>query len=250
MDTQDNIKSERDYVKVVELFNPKHPRKNELTFSKPKKRKMGKIWSLGGIAAMFAIIITVAIKLVMPVSAAEVINKALSNLSNAENVKVEFMMRAVKTGEDGIYRPDLNGNIVNGTLFIQKKGDKIFNRIDWDDSERNTIIFDGTKYIHLKNGTAVASHPSAFSDELINILNLEHQPDNIIKESDISTDGNTITVRHSKRNILFTGEFRKDNKQLAKASVVVTGKENAGMVMLETKLIDINIDIPETMFMD
>lgn len=74
MNMQNDRKEHLESEKVVELLTPKFQRKCEFSFAKPRKRLVNKIWAVSGIAAMFVLVLTIAIKSVVPVSATGVIN--------------------------------------------------------------------------------------------------------------------------------------------------------------------------------
>ena len=93
MNMQDDRKEHLESEKVVELLTPKFQRKCEFSFAKPRKRFVNNIWAISGVAAMFVVILTIALKSVLPVSATEVINSAFTTLTSAESIKVEFIRR-------------------------------------------------------------------------------------------------------------------------------------------------------------
>lgn len=254
MKTQDINNSDREFEKVAEMLTPKFVRKNEFSFTRPQNRFKKIMWTVGGVAAMLVIVLTLAIKSITPVSAAEVINDALVRLSNAKSVKADFALRGVKTTDDEIYTPDPAGDMIYGTLYILVKDDKIYNRVDWHDDEKNSIIYNGTEYLHINGGKIVNRHPSQFSHEIFSITNLksiEGMKDNLIKDADITTGDNIITVKLRGKDILtYTGEFNRNNKQLIKASVMAAGQDGKEKVMLETKSITTDIAIPENVFFE
>lgn len=248
MNMQDDRKEHLESEKVVELLTPKFQRKCEYSFAKPRKPLVNKIWAISGIAAMFVLVLTIAIKSVVPVSATEVINSAYTTLTNAESIKVEFAWRGVKTSAEEIYSPDPTGDVINGTLYILRKNGKVNMRIDWQDAEKNSIVFNSNGYIHLKNNNIVNKYSTAFGAKLIELFSLNTLPDDLRSTSEISSEGNMIIIKNHKENITFCGEFQKDNKQLVKASVIVSLPDGQSMTMLETKSIETGIDIPESLF--
>lgn len=252
MGIQDINNSDREFEKVAEMLTPKFARKNEFSFARPQNRFNKIMWTMSGVAAMLVIVLTFAIKLVTPVSAGEVINDALTTLSNAKSIKVDFALLGIKTTDDEIYTPNPSGTIVNGTLYILVNDNKVYNRIDWDDDENNAIIYNGSEYIHLKDGKIVNRHPSQFSDEIYRLTNLksiEGMKDNLLKDADITTNGNTIIVKLKEMdNLTFTAEFNKNNKQLVKVAVMVASQNGEKKVMLETKSITTDLSISENNF--
>lgn len=255
MEKQDINNSDREFEKVAEMLTPKFARKNEFSFARPQNRFKKIMWTVGGVAAMLVVVLTFAMKSVTPVSAAEVIDDALVSLSNAKSVKVDFALRGVKTTDDEIYTPNPAGDMVEGSLYILVKDDKVYNRVDWHDDEKNSIIYNGTEYVHLKDGKEVSRHPSQFSNEIFNITNLksiEGMKDNVLKNAEITTKDNIICVKlkgKKRKNFLtYTGEFNRNNKQLIKASVMAAGQDGEEIVMLETKSITTDIAFPENIF--
>lgn len=245
---QDINKENREFDKVVELLKPKFPRRCEFSFTKPRTRIFKRIWAVSGIVAMLAIILTVAIKSAITVSAMEVINSALADLSTAESLKVEFVWRGVKSSAEEIYTPNPEGNLVKGTLYLLRKNGKVLTRIDWHDDERNSIIFNGNKYIHLKNGRKINTHSSSFGEELINLVSANTVPEDLKKESSIVKSGDRLSIKSHKDVITFYGEFQRDSKRLINASVATISPNGRETMMAKTKSIEIGIDIPEALF--
>lgn len=239
-----------EFDKVCHLLTPKYSRENHFSFSPPRKSLLSRIVTIGSIAAVVAVIISFAAKSFIPVSAKEVAESALSGIMSAENIKIIFETRAKISSSDEIYSPDPHGYLISGTLYIHRNGENVLNRVDWDDAEKNSIIFTGSEYLHLINDTIVARHPSALSDELLNImdLNLLKQELKTLPDKNISMQGNTITVKNTKGRIQMIGEFRRDNKCLEKAIVLFCSTDGDTITVLKTLSIDLNEDIPESKF--
>ena len=248
MNMQDDRKESLESERVVELLTPKYQRKCGFSYAKPRKRLVSQIWAIGGVAAMFVVVLTIAIKSVLPVSATEVIDSAFTTLTNAESIKVEFVWRGVKTSAEEIYSPDPSGNVINGTLYISRKNGKVNTRIDWHDAEKNSIVFNGSYYIHLQDNRIADKHSSAFGDEIMNLFSYQTLPDGLKGKTELSTEGNVIMIKDHKEDITFCGEFQKDSKRLVKASAIVSLPDGQNMTMLETKSIETDIDIPESLF--
>ena len=245
---QDINKENQEFDEIVELLTPKFPRHCEFSFAKPRRRIFKRIWAITGIAAMLAVIVTVAIKSAMTLSAAEVIDSALKNLSNAESLKVEFVWRGVKSSAEEIYTPNPDGSLVNGTLYLLRKDGKVFTRIDWHDDEKNSIIFNGSDYIHLKNGRMIVTHPSSFGAELINLISMSSMPEDLKNGSAIGENGNRITMESHKDVITFHGEFQRESKRLINASIATTSTDGSKITMAKTKSIETGIVIPKSVF--
>lgn len=248
MNMQDDRKEYLESEKVVDLLTPKFQRKCEFSFAKPRKRFVNKIWAISGVAAMFVLVLTIAIKSALPVSATEVINSAFAVMTNAESIKVEFAWRGIKTSAEEIYTPEPSGNVINGTLYLLRKNGKVNTRIDWHDAEKNSIVFNGSDYFHLQDNRIVKRHSSAFGDEIMNLFSQNTLPDGLEGNTELSTDGNMIIIKDHKEAITFCGEFQKNNKRLVKASAIFSLPDGQNMTMLETKSIETDIDIPESLF--
>lgn len=248
MDTKDINNENREFDKVVELLTPKFPRHCEYSFTKPRRRVFFRICTITGVAAMLAVILTVAIKSTMTLSATEVINSALTNLLKANSFKIEFVWRGVKSSAEEIYTPNPDGILVDGTLYLLRKDGKVFTRIDWHDDEKNSIIFNGSKYIHLKNGRRINMHSSCFGEELIDLFRMSSVPEDLKKKSTINETGDKITMKTHKDVITFYGEFQSNSKQLINASVATTSSDGSEIVMVRTKSIETGTDIPAALF--
>lgn len=250
MDMHDKTKESQELDRVVDLISPRHPRECGFTFTAPKKRFSKRIWTISGVAALFIIVATIAFKSVMPVSAAEVIGSAISTLTDAESVKVEFVWRCVKTDAEEIYTPDPAGEMIDGTLYLSRRNGIVNTRIDWNDAERNSIVFDGKNYIHLRDNRLVNKHSSSFGNELMELFSHSSLPDVMKEESILSSDGNMIITESHKGDITLRGEFLKDSKRLVKASAKVAMPDGTDLTILETKSIETDVDIPETIFVE
>lgn len=251
MDMQNNPQENHDFEKVAELLTPKHPRRCDFAFSIPtKKRITSKIWTISGVAAMFVVVLTIAIKSVLPVSATEVVHSAFTTLASAESIKVEFVWRGVKTSSEEIYSPDPSGNVISGTLYLLRKNGKVNMRIDWHDAEKNSIMFNSCDYIHLQDNHIANKYSTAFGAKLMELFSMKTLPDDLKNTSELSTEGNMIMIKNHKENITFYGVFQKDSKRLVKASAIVSLPEGTNITLLETKSIETGIDITESMFFE
>jgi len=254
MNTQDSRMKDKEFDKVIDLFTPKYPRKNNFSFPKPQfNRKLSHRiwWTIGGVAAMLVVVLTIAMNSVVPASAKEVVSAALGNISEAESVKVEFEWRGKKTSAEEIYSPDLSGDIINGTLYLLRKDGKVYARIDWHDAEKNSIIFNGDEYIHQHDGKTIGRHASSFGNELMNLVNLSALRDklpDILSNAQITMKEDVITMKSNKDIITFCGEFSQENNSLIKAYASACTPDNKDVTLLKTISIQTNIPISEEMF--
>ncbi|MDE6643072.1 MAG: hypothetical protein K2K27_03135 [Muribaculaceae bacterium] len=249
MSTENFNHEDQELNKVIEILSPRFCRSADIAFKQPKRNFKKIFLAFSGIAAMLAIVLTISFKSIFTVSATDLVNSALDNLFSAENIKIEFEILGSKTKHDEIYRCHSNGDKIMGTLYIKNVNGKVFNRVDWHDNENNSIIYTGTDYIHLKNGNVVGKHPSSFDKELLILLNLDNLRNDMPKDAELSKieSENVIEVKmHDKeKNITFSGEFLRKNKQLVKASVV-----HQGDTLLKTKSIETDIEIPQNIFIE
>lgn len=248
---RNNLNDDHDFDKVANLLTPKYPRKCDFAFSTPnQKRPISKIWTISGIAAMFAVVLTLVIKLVVPVSAAEMINSVITSLKDAECVKVEFAWRGIKADSEEIYTPDPSGSLVDGTLYVMRINGKFKTRIDWHDAEKNSIVFNGKDYIYLRNNEIINKKSSSFGETLMNLFSYNKLPDDLKDKVTQTTDGNIIKAEIHKGDVAFLGEFNRNSKLLNKASVSVSMPNGQNLKMMETKSIEINGSIPDSIFIE
>ncbi|WP_290089668.1 hypothetical protein [uncultured Duncaniella sp.] len=246
----DRINHDQDYDKVIEMLTPRFPRKG---YGR-RRRRLAKIWTIGGIAAMFVLVITVAVKSVMPASAniapaSEIVFGALESAENSENGKIDFVLRGIETDSKAIYDPAPEASMVNATLYFLNKDGRSMSRIDWHDAEKNTVIFDGKDYIHLRNGIQVKRCSDDTGPKFKELFGLESLIGSFnVLDEEISEEGNIITVRHRKNSITFIGEFSRSDKKLRSAKIVAESPTDKQITIVETQSIDFNTTIPESMF--
>jgi hypothetical protein len=69
-------------------------------------------------------------------------------------------------------------------------------RIDWHDAEKNTVIFDGKDYIHLRNGIQVKRCSDDTGPKFKELFGLESLIGSFnVLDEEISEEGNIITVQ-------------------------------------------------------
>lgn len=239
-----------DYEKVVSMLTPKHPR---MPAKLKLRHKYARIWTIGSIAAMLTIVCTVALKSVSTanastIPASEIVMDALNSGLKSENFKIDFKLRGKQSDEDVIYAPSPEGQMVNGTLYILYKDGKAMNRLDWHDTDKNSIIFDGTTYVHTKNGAEIRRHPSKDDFELGNLMNLKSLGQ--ITDNEISEEKDLIVVNHRKKNspIVFNGVFSRKDKRLVKASVIYKMSGGQPVMLMETTSIEFDANVPVNLF--
>lgn len=246
---EDRYTENRDLERIADMLTPKFSRENTFTFHSTKRRSKFSIYAYTGIAAMIAVIMVLGLKFVLPVSAKEVISTAMENFTTVKNMKVEFEMRGNPTSDEDVYRPAITAPTVAGTMYINREGDKVYSRIDWYDRERNTLILDYKEYIRIKDGHVITRHPSDFGDEIMKVLNINMLPAEIIKDAYIEDDGDIVKLRKSKDDIItLYAEFSKKHRQLINAKVCALKETGEEVIVLETKSIETDINMPVNIF--
>ncbi len=240
-----------EFEKVESLLTPKHQRNVDFKFNE-RRGSAGKIfWKIGGIAAMLALVVTVALSSIFPASASQKINAGMENLFNAETVKVEFTLRCMPVSGDEVYAPHPSGEILDGTLYVLNTGTQVCNRIDWHDKDNNTIIFKDKEYVHLRDGELVERHSCNPVNEFAGIFNLKSlrkQLGTIMDDADITTKGEYIYLVHNKGKIALSGKFRKDNNMLVEATASYVDPQGCEVSLLKTNSIHAGVNLPEGLF--
>lgn len=239
----------QDFEKVVELLTPKFQRTCQFSFTGPRKGFKNKLWGFCGIAAMFVVVVAIAIRSTTAVSASEVINTAFDGFDSAETVKVEFVFDcAAKTGQKEIYSPGAGRENISGTLYLLRRDGNVYVRVDWHDAEKNSIVFDGSQYARIQNNITVEKHRSLFGKELIELLNLNSLRALLKDDVSTSSEGGKIIAESTNGGITLRGEFNTDTKQLISASATVTQPDGKQIPIVETQSIETDIEIPDSMF--
>ena len=61
-------------------------------------------------------------------------------------------------------------------ISLRKNG-KVNMRIDWKDTEKNSIVLNSCDYIHLQDNRIANKYPTAFGDKLMKLFSIETLPD-------------------------------------------------------------------------
>lgn len=257
MDSKDNH-NDAELQKVINILTPKFPpvMKRELTTHGKNRKKRLRILQLGGIAAMICVIATVALTLLSikgnAVPAGQIIEQSLNGFSKSDSYKIDFRFRGKKTTDKEIYTPDTIADMIPGTLYLLNHEQTPLMRIDWHDTEKNTIIFNGKKYIHLKNGRIVKSVPHKPAKEISRLLSFEMLPKDIVNsEFTTITENNGIinlTVKSTHDRMYFIAEFSRTNKKLKKA-IARYDRGNIPVDMIATDSINYSIPLSLELFM-
>ncbi len=249
-----------DYDKVVGMLSPRFSREMTgriVNFEKPRRTW---IWTVGSVAAMLALILFVAVRVSMPaaassVPASEIIIRALETVAVTGGCTVNFTCRGAETSDDEVYVPRPDAPWVGGTLYILcGQSGEAGCRIDWHDSDRNSVVYDGADYIRLKDGKEVERHPSRFIGlELRDLLDIGSATRIVgeIPAGEITEKDGVITVSHEKTGggVIIRGEFSRENGLLIKASVVMTADDGRSVTVMETSSVIFGADIPRSLFL-
>lgn len=206
-----NADEQKELERVVSLLTPRHRRYPQSKSNiKMKSKRSGHFrWlALGGIAAMVAVIVTFSVDYQAhaesaPLPAAELAARALGEVGKAQECRVEFALRAVKTNAEEVYSGDINGEMINGTLSLSSAPDQEFMRVEWDDQQKTAFAFKGTDYVLTENGIEVKRIPTKFNIKKISTLLDLDSVINEFKNSDkykFSEDGDKIMVTTQKNN--------------------------------------------------
>lgn len=171
MEIRKNLTEQEEFDKVIYLLTPHHRRypKSKIELKMKSKRSNYFKWLVfGGIAAMIAVIVTFAVNPSLqaaeaPLSAPELAVKALQNVNDAQDYRVEFTLRARKCDDKEAYTADLAGEPINGIFYLSSVPGNERLRVEWDDPEKTTINFNGECYVRSENGKEVKRLPIKFN---------------------------------------------------------------------------------------
>lgn len=257
MNSYDNH-SDDELQKVIDLLTPKFPpvMKHGQASPATNRKKHGKILHICGIAAMLCIIATVALTLSVDsnaIPAGQIIEQSLNGFSKSDSYRIDFRYRGKKTTKEEIYTPDTIADMIPGTLYLLNYEHTPLMRVDWHDAEKNTIIFNGKKYMHLKNGQIVKSIPHKPVKEISRLLSFEMLPKDIVNSKfTIITEKSGIinlTVKSTHDRMYFIGEFSRANKKLKKAIARYDNRNKIPVDIITTDSISYGIPISPELFM-
>ncbi len=255
-------KNEQDeFNKVINLLTPKHSptsSKGANVSYNTRHRNILRFFKVSAVATICAVIATVGIAFKWSVRteaipASQIVEHSLADIAKAKGYKISFMLRGSKRNKDEIYTPNPNGDMIRGTLYIAVENNTPLTRIDWDDTERNTIIFSDGTYTHLQGYKIINSKKSLPLTTLYNLVSLNTLPsdlkDSSKTEIDESGDEITLTTKGTKgkEQIRFQATFSRSENRLKKASATaLIGSEP--IELLTTDSIDYSSVIPLNLF--
>ena len=261
----DNMKNEmrngaeHDFDRVVSMLSPRFVRRMPDSLGgapQSKKTLSAVIWTFGSAAAVLAVIIVLAVRasttaFATSVPASEIVMRALETGARSGSCKVEFTWRGFETSDEEIYTPHPDAPSVSATLYILCDSSGGGCRIDWHDADRNSIIYDGTDYIRLKDGVQVARHPSRFGSELGIFLNMETLTRSLgeIPADEFTEKDGVITVNHRSCDVIFRGEFSREDRRLIKASILGTAADGRSVTVMETSSVIFGADVQPSLFL-
>lgn len=252
--THINNPSDDELRKVVDILKPKFPRQpgEKVTNLKPSHRYDKPFLRIGGIAAMVCLCATIAFGLMFSVKgnavpASQIVEQSIAEMSKADSYRIEFNYRGRISSDDEIYRANPEAGVVSGTLYVFIHNGIPLTRIDWNDSQHNTAIWNGKRYIHVKDGKVVTTKPAKPLDELYQLLSFKTLPKDIIKVATINETGGKINVTLKKSNnseIHGMAQFSRADKRLEK---VTFGTKDIDV--MSTDSISYGMPLPVEMFM-
>jgi len=258
--THNNNPSDAELQKVVDILKPKFPRQPEgkVTNLKPSHRDNNPFLRVGGIAAMVCLCTTIAFGLMFSVRgnavpASQIVEQSIAEMSSADSYRIEFNYRGqISSSDDEIYRGNPEAEMVSGTLYVINHDGTPLTRIDWNDSQHNTAIWNGKKYIRLKDDKVVMTKPAKPLNELYQLLSFKTLPKDILKNATIDETGGIIkaTLQTSKKSDKIRGvaQFSRADKRLEKVTVIYHDR-NKDIDMISTDSISYGKPLPVDMFM-
>ncbi len=234
---------ERDELeKTVEMLTPKFRKSSDFSFVRREKRmSMRQLWwRAGSVAAMVAVVVALAINTLTPARAEDVVQKSLANLNAESSYKVEFYIAG--TLKENEIRPEPGGDReITGTLYVVNDNGVEKDRIEIESPDKITEVYDGEWYMRYKNGTLVKKVRSKTLG-LLDLFRFNTLKD-MMKDVDIASNGDSITVSHKKGQVVMHGVFSRSTNKLTEAYVTMNGER-----VLGTKSIEYGTDIPEEYF--
>ena len=155
----DNFSDER----VINLLTPRFAPATNLKFKvpAPRRRPLWNAVSIGSMAAIVVLAIVIGFSVVQPISASEVVERAMMRLAEADSFLVHFTARVSKSSDShNLYEiVDPNDAPIQGTVEIRKEDSKIKMAIKWQDDEHSMELYDGQTYRRYQNGQLVLERP-------------------------------------------------------------------------------------------
>lgn len=180
-----------------------------------------------GIAAVVVILVAVAIYNPFRATGAtlpapELVVKAMEEVANAREHRVDFSIRASRSYDEDAYRADFDAEMVNGTLYLSTDSADEHIRVVFDDPEKTVV----SQSVRLNNLLDLNSVVKEFKDN---------------KEFVFTEEGNSVIVTSTNRRKEGTPKFKAifSKKECKLKSVTVTAeKDGQEKIMLLTRKIE------------
>lgn len=231
-----------EFEKTVELLTPKFRKNSDFSFVKRKKRVSATVrrlwWRAGSVAAMVAVVVALAVNTLIPARAEDVVQKSLANFNAEKTYKVRFYI--VGDIRDGKLIPS-GENEITGTLYVLNDNGIEKDRIEFDNPEKLTEVYDGEFYKLYKNGVLTKktrSNPIG----LLDFFKLNTTKD-LVEGLQLTSNGDMVTVSHRKGDLVMNGVFSRETNKLTEAYVTHKDKK-----VLGTRSIEYGVEIPDKFF--
>lgn len=238
----DNFSDER----VMNLLTPKFAPTTNLKFKAPapRRRPLWNAVSIGSMAAIVALAIVIGFSVVQPISANEVVERAMMRLAEADSFLVHFTARVAKSPDShNLYEiVDPNDALVQGTVEIRKEDSKIKMAIKWQDDEHSMELYDGQTYRRYQNGQLVLERPDKGIDlsSLASLEKLKPYAAAMGLLLKFREEGDTIIVSDRSDKVEIVARFSKSEGRLLSAEC--TTPDNVTVLTID----QIELDVPPT----
>lgn len=248
---------DEDFDKTIDLLTPKFRQKTTMSFKAKKQR--GRRATYWRIAAAITAIIVAGTGLIVNINArtapSKVIEYALSDMQNAENYKIGFTILGKETHDVDMYEPRPDGKPISGIMYISYSTDdeEIKERIEWHDSVRSTVIFDGKYCILIQREKETGRKKSRSVLEVRKMMNLDSVMERISNDekTELITTGDKVILRLSSNEqpnyLVATAEFSKRDRKLEKVVMTAITDGNAKNILI-TDFIEYNNKADESLF--
>ena len=230
-----------EFEKTVEMLTPKFRKSSDFSFVKREKRFtiMRRLWwRAGSVAAMVAVVVALAVNALIPARAEDVVQKSLANFNAEKTYKVMFYI--VGDIQDGKLLPG-GENEITGTLYVMNDNGIEKDRIEFENAEKLTEVYDGEFYKLYKDGKLMKKTLSN-SIGLLDFFIFNTTKD-LVGDLKITSNGDMVTVAHKKGEVVMNGVFSRESNKLIEAYVTSKGKK-----VLGTRSIEYGAEIPDKFF--
>ena len=229
-----------EFERTVKMLTPKYRKTSNFSFVKGEKKPTSRRlwWRAASVAAMVAGVIALAMKTLIPARAEDVVQKSIANFNAEKTYKVTFYV--VGNIQNGKLMPE-GDNKITGTLYVVNDNGTEKDRIEFDNQEKLTEVYDGESYKLYKDGSLVKKTRSN-SIGLLDFFRFNTTKD-LVGDLKVTSNGEMVTVSHRKGEVVLNGVFSRETNKLTEAYVTHNGKKIVG-----TKSIEYGVDIPDDYF--